>query len=179
MRGGGNVRGPFRRISAAVAVLIGAGALAPPAGAATTQVARVSASVLKPLTLESIQDLDLGTIVIGAGTWSGAQVAISQAGALSCANPNVTCTGATQVAQYNLSGSNSQTVRVSVPDVILTNQSDATKSLTLVPDAPATVDLPNSGNKGVTFAVGGSVTVSSSTADGVYSGTFSVTVDYQ
>ncbi|HET9812815.1 MAG TPA: hypothetical protein VFP57_04045, partial [Sphingomicrobium sp.] len=72
------MRGPLRRISAAVAVLIGAGAFAPPAGAATTQVARVSASVLKPLTLESIQDLDLGTIVIGAGTWSGAQVAISQ-----------------------------------------------------------------------------------------------------
>ena len=166
------------RMSAAAAVLVAAVA-ARPADAATTKAAKVSATVLKPLTLASTQNLDLGTVVLGPGAWSNAKVAISQAGVLSCANANVTCTGATQVAKYNLTGSNSQTVRVTAPNVTLTNQSDATKTLILTPDAPATIDLPNSGNKGVAFSVGGSVSVSSTTADGIYSGTFAVTVDYQ
>lgn len=169
----------FRRLSAAVAVLIGAGAGVPAAQAATTKVAKVSATVLKPLTLTSTKNLDLGTVVLGPGTWSNAVVGISRAGLFSCANANVTCTGATSVASYNLTGSNSQPVRVTVPNVTLTNQSDATRTLVLTPDAPATVNLPNSGNKGVAFSIGGSVTLSSSTADGTYSGTFAVTVDYQ
>jgi hypothetical protein len=173
------VRRPIRRILPAIAVLACTCAIAAPARAATTQVARVSASVLKPLTLQSIQDLDLGTIMIGGGAWSNATVGISQAGAFTCTNPNVTCTGATQAAKYNLAGSNSQTVRVTAPDVTLVNQADASRTLVLTVDAPATVDLPNSGNKGVVFAIGGSVSVSSGTADGLYSGTFDVTVDYQ
>jgi hypothetical protein len=70
-------------------------------------------------------------------------------------------------------------VRVTAPDVTLVNQADASRTLVLTVDAPATVDLPNSGNKGVVFAIGGSVSVSSGTADGLYSGTFDVTVDYQ
>ena len=36
-----------------------------------------------------------------------------------------------------------------------------------------------SGNAGVDFAIGGSITLSNSTVDGIYSGQFNVTVDYQ
>jgi len=45
-------------------------------------------------------------------------------------------------------------------------------------DGPGTVALPNSGNKGVDFSLGGRITLSSSTAGGLYTGTFNVTVDY-
>ena len=145
--------------------------------AAATQVAKVSAAVAKPLTLTRVQDLDLGTIVLGPGTWSGATVGISRAGVFGC-SANVACTGATRVARYTVTGSNNQVVRISAPNVTLVNQSDPTKTLTLTVDAPATLSLPNSGNVGVQFPIGGSISISSSTAGGTYSGTFNVTVDY-
>ncbi|MFL6730102.1 MAG: DUF4402 domain-containing protein [Sphingomicrobium sp.] len=148
------------------------------AAVAATQVAKVSAAVAKPLSLTRLQDLDLGSIVTGPGTWSGAVVGISRAGAFSCTNSNVTCTGATKVAKYTVTGSNNQAVRITAPNVTLTNQSDPTKTLLLTVDAPASVTLPNSGNQGVEIPIGGSITVSSATSGGTYSGTFNVTVDY-
>lgn len=159
-------------------VIFAAVAAAAPAHAAPSQVATVSATVVKPLTLKWVQNLDLGTIVLGNGAWSNATVGISRAGTFSCTNANVTCTGATRVAKYNVSGTNNQTVRITAPNVTLVNQNDPTKSLTLVVDSPGTVTLTNSGNPGVNFSLGGSISLSSSTAGGVYSGTFNVTVDY-
>jgi hypothetical protein len=69
-------------------------------------------------------------------------------------------------------------IRISAPSVTLTNQSDSSKRLTLTVDSPGTITMPNSGQQGVIFALGGSINVSSTTADGVYAGTFNVTVDY-
>ena len=162
------------------AALIGFAAFAAtPAHAASSQVATVSATVVKPLALSWVQDLDLGTIVLGPGTWSNATVGISKTGVFSCTNANVTCSGATQVAKYNVQGTNNNTARITAPNVTLTNQSDPTKTLTLTVDNPGSIPIPNSGQPGVNFSLGGSVTVSSTTAGGVYSGTFNVTVDYQ
>ena len=135
--------------------------------------------MLKPLTLTSIQNLDLGTVVLGAGTWAATTVGISRTGIFSCPGANVTCVGVAQVASYNVTGSNSQPVTINAPNVTLTNQSDPTKILTLALDAPATLSLPNSGNQGINFSIGGSVSISSSTATGTYTGMFDVTVDYQ
>src|SRR3954454_21776331 len=105
-------------------VTLAAFAGAAPAHAASNQVATVNATVVKPLTLKWVQNLDLGTIVLGNSTWSNATVGISRAGTFSCTNANVTCTGATQVAKYNVSGTNNQTVRITAPNVTLINQSD-------------------------------------------------------
>ena len=162
----------LRTIGAAVAAITAAA----PACAAPT--ASVSATIVKPVTLTWIQDLDLGTITLGPGTWSGAKVAISQAGVLSCTNTNVTCTGATKVAQYNVIGTNKQVITINAPDVILVNQSDPTQRLTLTVDSPGSLTLTNSGQPGSTFSLGGSIAVNSTTAGGVYTGTFNVTVDY-
>jgi hypothetical protein len=133
---------------------------------------------VKPLVLTWLQDLDLGTIILGPGTWSGATVAISQAGAFSCTNANVTCSGATKAAQYNVSGSNRQVVHITAPNVTLVNQDDATQKLTLLLDSPATVTLTNSGPPGSNFSIGGSITLNSATAGGTYVGMMNVTVDY-
>ena len=169
------------RTTAAVAALA---LTATPALAAPTppsdRNATARARIIKPLTLNWVQDLDLGTILLsGAGAWSGATVAISQAGAFSCTNANVTCSGATQVARYRVTGTNNQRVFITAPDVTLVNQNDNTQTLTMtVDEGLGYVDLLNSGNTGVVFALGGSITVDSTTVDGVYSGTFNVTVDY-
>jgi spore coat protein U-like protein len=145
---------------------------------AATQSAPITATVNKPLVLSSIQNMDFGTITLGPGTWANATVSISQAGTLICSSANLLCTGATLPAKYNVQGSNRQTVQISAPNVTLVNQADASKTLTLVTDAPATVLLTSSGIPGVDFSIGGSVTLSSATAPGTYAGTFNVTVNY-
>src|SRR3954470_18436079 len=138
----------FTTLLATVAALAAA---APACAAANSQVATVSATVVKPLTLKWVQNLDLGTIVLGPGTWSNAMVGISRTGAFSCTNANVTCSGATQVAKYNVQGTNNNTARITAPNVTLTNQSDPTKTLTLTVDNPGSIPIPNSGQPGVNF----------------------------
>ena len=165
-----------QRVLRTVAICACALLAADPAVAATSN-AKVSANVLKPLSITWVQDLDLGTITLGAGTFSGAVVGVSRTGVFTCPAP-LTCTGATKPAAYNVTGSNSQTVRISAPNVTLVNQSDSSKTLTMTVDSPGTLTLPNSGNKGVDFSLGGRITLSSTTASGVDSGTFNVTVDY-
>lgn len=145
---------------------------------AANAVIKVNAKATKPLTLTSVQDLDLGTIVLAPGIWAGAKVSISQAGVFNCANSNITCTGVPQPAMYTVSGSNNEVVKITAPNVTLTNQADPTQTLLLTVDSPSTVTLANGGSKGTKFSVGGSVTLSSTTAGGLYVGTFDVTVDY-
>lgn len=155
------------------------GAIAAPATAAVTQSASVKVTVVKPLTLTVIQNLDLGTITLQPGAWSSVTVGLSQAGVLSCPGGNVVCSGAPQVAQFKVTGTNKQTVTIQAPNVTLTNQSDPTQTLTMTLDHPSTLTLTSSGAPGLQFSVGGSIVLSSSTADGTYTGTMNVTVDYQ
>lgn len=145
---------------------------------AVTQNANVNATVVKPLTLTSQQNLDLGTIIVPRGSWSGATVGISAAGVFSC-SAQVICAGAPQVARYKVTGTNKAVVRITAPNVTLVNQSDSTKTLTLVVDNPGQVTLTSSGEPGNMFNLGGTISLSSTTAEGSYSGTFAVTVDYQ
>jgi len=162
------------------AMMVGLAALAAAAPAcAANNVGTVQANVVKPLILTWLQDLDLGTIALGPGTWSNATVGISRAGVFSCTNANLICTGATQVARYNVSGTNNRTVLISAPNVTLVNQGDPTKTLTMVVDNPGSALLTNSGPPGTNFSLGGSISLSSTTVSGTYSGTFNVTVDYQ
>jgi hypothetical protein len=164
------------RLTAIIAVLAAALAAAPACAASIN--AQVKAKVVKPLALTSIQNLDLGTILLGPGSWSGAVVRLARTGALTCPS-NVTCTGVTQVARYSVAGSNNETVLINAPSVTLVNQSDSTKTLTMTVDKPASIQLTNSSPRGATFDLGGAITVNSSTRAGSYVGTFNVTVDYQ
>lgn len=165
-------------ISARVLLLLWCSGFAASAGDAATVNASVTGTGVKPLLIAKLQDLDLGSVTLGPGVWSNATISLSQAGVLTCTDPNVTCSGAPVVAQYNVQGSKQETVYVSVPTVTLVNQSDSSETLTLVPDAPATLVLANNGFPGSNFSVGGSVTINSTTAPGTYVGTFNVTVDY-
>jgi hypothetical protein len=167
------------RMTAAVAVL--ALTAAPAFAAPTTpdKNATATAKIVKPLTLTWVQDLDLGTVLLsGSGAWTGATVGISKAGVFSCTNANVTCSGATKVAKYKVTGTNNQDVVINAGNVTLTNASDNTKTLVMTVDNPGTLNLGNSGAVGAEFSLGGSISVDSTTTDGVYSGTFNVTVNY-
>ena len=161
--------------ASAVAALV---AVATPAAAVSpASQATANAKIYKPLTISKVQNLDFGVIVLGAGAWAGEVVSISQAGVLTCGGgTNVTCSGAPQVAKYHLVGTNNATVTVSSPGFNLTGPG----TLAFTPNAPATVNLGATGSTtGVDFSIGGSITLASTTPDGVYSGTFAVTADYQ
>ena len=145
---------------------------------AVTQSTTVNAQVVKPLTLTALQNLSLGTITLGSGSWSGASIGISQAGTFTC-NLKVTCTGAQQVAQFNVTGTNKMVVLISAPNVTLVNQNNSAQTLNLIVDCPSQVTLPNAGQQGVNFNVGGSIALSSATVGGTYRGTINVTVNYQ
>ena len=168
----------MRSVHVIALLLIIAASCAAGSARAANAVIKVNAKPTKPLTLTRIQDLDLGTIVLGAGTWSGATVSITQAGVFSCTSSNTTCTGLPQPAMYSVSGSNNEVVRITAPNVTLTNQADPTQTLVLTVDSPSTVTLATGGKKGTSFSIGGSLTLSSTTAGGLYAGTFDVTVDY-
>ena len=161
----------------AAAAAAAAAAFGAPANAATIT-AQAKAKVVKPLTIQSTQNLDFGTIILASGTWSGAVVRLSQAGALTCPS-NLTCSGATQSATYKVTGSKGQTVSITVPSVTLVNQLDSSQTLVLTPDSPASIVLGNSGANGTNFSIGGSISLNSTTAGGTYAGTFDVTADYQ
>jgi hypothetical protein len=169
----------FSRIAALTAAAALALSATPALAVGPTQNSTATARITKPLTLTYVRDLSLGTIILsGTGTWSGAAVGITRAGAFTCTNGNVTCSGATQTAQYKITGTNNQVITVNSPNVTMTNQNDGVSTLLLTVDNPGTVNLGNSGTAGLTFDLGGSITVASATPDGTYVGTFNVTVNY-
>lgn len=151
---------------------------APANAVAPAAQATASAKIYRPLTISLVQNLDFGTIVLaGPGAWSGEVVSMSQAGAVTCGGgTNLTCSGSPQPAKYHLVGTNNAIVTVSSPGFNLTGPG----TLAFTPNAPATVNLGAAGaTTGVDFGIGGSITLASTTPDGVYSGTFNVTANYQ
>lgn len=152
---------------------------APAAAVSPATQASATAKIYRPLTISLVQNLDFGTIVLsGAGTWSGEVVSLSQAGAVTCGGgANLTCSGSPKAARYQVLGTSNSTVTISSPGF---NLSNGAATLAFTPNAPATVNLGPAGpTTGVTFSIGGSITLASTTPDGVYTGTFLVTADYQ
>ena len=125
----------------------------------------------------TVQNLDFGTLVLsGSGAWSGQVINMNQAGVLTGCNGKVTCVGTPQAAKYRIVGTNNAIVTITVPRFNLTGPG----FLAFTPNAPATVNLGSAGSTtGITFGVGGSISLTSSTPAGVYTGKMLVTADYQ
>ena len=65
--------------------------------------AKATATIVKPLTMTWVSDLDLGTIVLsGASPFTGAAVSIDQTGTLTCTDANLTCSGPVKSGQYTV-----------------------------------------------------------------------------
>lgn len=138
--------------------------------------AKATATIVKPLTMTWVSDLDLGTIVLsGASPFTGAAVSIDQTGTLTCTDANLTCSGPVKSATYTVTGTKNQVVTVNSAPVTLTNAA-AGSTLVLTPNAPTSVNLGNTGS--TSLGIGGSLSLDDTTPDGVYTGTFAVTVNY-
>jgi hypothetical protein len=166
------------RIASLVATAAGVALTATPASAQSSPAtqATASASIKKPLIISRVADMNFGDILLsGSGTFS-AEVVMASTGTVTCP-ATVTCSGTTAAAVYNVSGNKSQQVNILAdPTVTLTGSNGGTLSMAV--SAPSNVVLTNSGNPGTNFSIGGTLTVPSSAADGLYSGTLNVTANY-
>ena len=174
----------FLRLTSVVATVAAFALTATEAAAApvsATADATARARIVKPLVLTSTQNFDLGIIVLtGAGPYT-ATVSLNKSNTFNCDgnSGNVTCSGTHTRASYNVAGTQGQNVTIASGPVLLSDGVALTPDLTLTPDHDATVTLANSGAPGTDFWVGGSLSVPSTAADGVYTGTFALTADYQ
>lgn len=169
----------MKKILAATAAFATIALGTPAAAVSPATQATATAKVLRPLSIASEQNLDFGVIVLTGSSFTNEVVNMNQAGAVTCgSNPGVllTCSGSPQSAQYRLIGTNNAIVKITSPGFNLTGPG----TLAFTPNFPATVDLGAVGaSTGKVFSIGGSISLSSTTPDGVYSGNFLVTADYQ
>lgn len=161
------------RIRLYLAALAVVASIARPAAAAQVS-AVTSVNVVKPVSLTKLQDLDFGTLTFNSFTGTRT-IVLSRAGALTCA-ANIVCSGATKAARFNVQGTNRLTVLISVTGGTLSNGTD---SIPFTADAPSSVTMINSGQPGLNFDVGGSIAVNPDLVGGTYSGTMTVTANYQ
>jgi hypothetical protein len=133
-----------------------------------------SARIIRPLTLTATGSLDFGTIVLN-GITANRTVTLNDDATITCATELV-CAATGLVPTYNVRGTQGQTVNIIKNNSTLTGSNGG--SLTLTPVGAASVLMTNSGSPGEDFTIGGSITIGTGTADGVYTGTVDVQVDY-
>lgn len=159
-------------IKAAVASsVLAASVMGAGAAHAATATADASANILEQIQINRTSDLAFGTIVTGT---AASTVAIAADGSRTC-GAGLVCSDTTTAAVFSVDGTTGRTVNVSSDaSVTLTNTNgdDMTASL-----SPSVSTILLDGTDG--FSVGGVLNVGASQADGLYEGTFNVTVNYQ
>jgi hypothetical protein len=161
------------------AIAFAALASTPAAAVSPAAQANATAKIFKPLTIAKTQDLNFGTIVLVGASFSNETVTVSTAGTVTCGSGagNLSCSGAPTAAKFHLVGTNNAAVTVNSPAFSLGGPG----TLSVTPTSTTqTVNLGATGNTtGIDVSLGGSIVLASSTADGVYTGVWTVTADYQ
>lgn len=163
----------MRRLIFSFAALAASAAVTSPASAANIS-AVTSVNVIKPVSLSKLQDMDFGTLTF-AGFTGTRTIALSRLGALSCA-ADIVCSGVAKQARFNVQGTKQLTILLTYSGGTLSNGVD---SIPFTADGQATMALSNSGAPGTNFDVGGSLSISPTLVGGVYTGTMTVTAEYQ
>jgi len=157
----------------ALFVALSANVLATPGHAAQTT-AVTTVNVVRPVSISKLQDMDFGTLSF-AGFTDTRTITLNRAGTLTCAT-DIVCSGVPKQARFNVQGTNKMVVLLTYTGGSLSNGVD---SIPFTADGPASITMANSGAPGTNFDVGGALTVSPTLVGGVYSGTMTVTADYQ
>ena len=138
--------------------------------ASTTGTAK--AKILRQITLTNTSDLQYATIISGA---TASTVAVSTAGARTC-GANLTCTGTSTAANFNVAGTDGAVVLVGGDSSVTLNGSLGGTMTSTLTYSSANITLSPTGGS---FQVGGTLSVGANQASGDYSGTFNVTANYQ
>lgn len=155
---------------------IAAASFATSAQAATSATGTATAEVLSTLTVTNTADLQFGQIAANTGgTVSvNADLSVASSGAL-------ISTGTRAPAAFDVTGAPNAMVIVTLPAAAVDlTRSGGTETMSLGgfnTDPNGAFQLDGAG--AASFAVGGTLTVGSGQVPGTYSGTFSVSVEYQ
>jgi len=161
------------KLATCTAALVAAIVVASPAGAAQITAA-TSAKIVKPVSLTKLQDMDYGTLLVTNYTGTR-NVVMTRAGAVTCPI-EITCSGAPKQARFNVQGTNNMVVLIGVTSAGLVNGSN---TIPFAADVQSSVTLTNSGAPGTDIDIGGTLTVSGAIPGGTYTGTMTITADYQ
>jgi hypothetical protein len=173
----------FSRLAALGAALATLAVATPAAAApvAATPKATARAQIVRPLVFAAVNNLNFGTVVLGTLT-ANSNVTIGQTStSTAVCGSNLTCSGASQPAMYNVRATPSQPVfvRATASKLTLVGSTATTPpQIDFVPAAPTSVTVANASTTGADFYVGGAITITPTTAEGVYQGEMDVTVDY-
>ena len=133
--------------------------------------------VLRPVTVLKVADLDFGSVLVTTG---GTLILDPLDGTVSSTGGVVPVSGSPHAAHFVGAASGSSVVNIKLPKqpVTLTRVS-GTETITL---SKFTLDSPDKRTMAKTgsfeFRVGGTATIPANPVDGIYSGTFTVTVQY-
>lgn len=170
-------------------------AFATPAFAQTADTATGNATVkiYTPLQLEAVNGdstIDFGILVAGGATRAAAAsfaMSIDGLDTVDCSALGWTCSGATRAANFTVSGTEDASINVDLGGTITLSNTDgvSTDTVTIAPStnlvdanlATANYDVLL-GATATAFLVAGTLNVPANTDDGVYTGTFTVTADY-
>jgi hypothetical protein len=147
--------------------------------AAPSAQASATAKIYRPLQIRKDQNLDFGVIVIAGASFAAETVTVPATGTVTCGSGtgNLTCGGAPTPAKFHLTGQNNADVKVDSPTFNLGGAG------TLAVTPLVTTQVVNLGatgdSTGVDVLLGASIAVSSATVEGLYTGTWTVTADYQ
>ncbi len=151
--------------------------------AQSTATANSSATIITPITIVKVQDLNFGNIAVRA-TGTGGTVVLTPAGVRS-ATGGVTLpavAGTVTAASFNVGGDGNRTFSISLPTapITLTGPTGVTMTMSLgtFTSAPSGTGTLSAGTRNVT--VGGTLTVSAGQTPGLYTNTggLTVTVNY-
>jgi hypothetical protein len=154
------------------------------AGAPTTPTsgptATVPATVFRPISLTNPVGLQFGTIVRPA-SGAGSVDIDATTGARTIAGGAVGLASPTPAnATYTVTGEGGQMVSLSIPPSFVMTTPGGTATVTLTSTATGSQTLSSTLGSGGSFgfSIGGSMPVASTARDGAYSGTFTVSVQY-
>lgn len=146
------------------------------AQAATSATATATAEVLSTLTLTANSSLNFGQIAANTGgsVTVNADSTVSSAGGLVSSGTRVP-------AGFTVTGTPGANVVVSLPTSATLTRTGGTETMSVAGfnSNPGGAMQLSAGTGSASFAVGGTLTVSSAQTPGVYNGTFSVAVEYQ
>lgn len=155
---------------AAGAAALAAGAYSTAAYAATVT-ADAQATVIQPLVVTQAQGMNFGDLSVGT---AGGTLVLAPGGGLTPSADIDTAGGTVQAGRYDVAGQAGKVYTINFPASATLNSGGNTMTVdTFTDDAPASPTVPSS------FNVGGTLNVGISQAPGTYTGTYTITVNYQ
>lgn len=175
-------------LSYSAALALGLLLLVPGVARAQTARATAQATIVEPLGLVKVQDLRFGRIAVNA---AGTVTVNADSGACT-ASGGIIATGGCGFGQFAGQGSRKLTVRIQIPTTVTlagpagstmvadTITLGATPDLAFLGMTGGTPRYQISSSNGIfTFRLGGRLNIAANQRPGQYSGTYSVTVQYQ